>query len=216
MIERTPMILPWQKKVNSLCIGIAGCDGLGQQELAEQIRDFADVPLIPDGIKGYMENQRLIKGTMGKRQMLKMYMNVLSEKKAIERASTQFVAVGTVLDYVSAVLTEMASDPDLDGYLDSFMQECGIHACECYDVIFLMPYAQKRKGDDVARATAHMLTTQGAMETQPIVLLHPMQTDTLADQTAECLGIIEKVTEVKANVNAQLEGKKIPMSKRVN
>lgn len=214
-----PMIVPWQQKVNSLCIGLAGCSGLGQEELAEQIRDFADVPLIPDGISGFMENNRLIKNTMGKRQILKMYMSVLAEKKAIERAATKFVAVGTVLDYVSACLTEAAHDTSMDKVLDGFMQECGIHACMCYDIIFLLPYKQLGFGEDVRRATEHMLTTQGAMETQPIALIHPVQSDTVADMTAECLEVIEKVTLVKAKIDHKQKGglmKDLPEPKRTN
>ena len=201
-----PMILPWQQKPNSLCIGIAGCAGTGKEALANEIHAFADVPVVPDGIKGYMENNKIIPGTMGNRHLLKMYMSVFNEKKAIEQAATRFVANGTSLDYVSAMLTMMGGNNDFDNQLDRFMQDCGVHACMVYDIIFLMPYIREQKGKDVSRATHHMLVTQGAMESQPLVLMHPIQAETPEDQAAEALGIIDRVTEVKANVGANQKG----------
>jgi hypothetical protein len=211
-----PMIVPWQQKMNSLCVGIAGVGGLGQEELAEELSKFADLPLIPDGVKGYMENNRLIRNTMGNRQIFKMYMNVLAEKKAIERAALKFVSVGTTLDYVSDLLTEMASDTSLNDMLNGFMQEAGMHAVEVYDVILLMPYKRLGQGDDIRRSAEHMLTTQGAMEAQPICLLHPLQSETLNDLTAEGLEVIEKVITVKSKVYAKQQGKDIPTNVRTN
>jgi hypothetical protein len=205
-MKQQPMIVPWQQKVNSLCIGLAGCDGLGQQELAEQLKDYADLPLIPDGIKGYMENNKLIRNTLGKRQLFKMYTNVLVEKKALERSQTRFISVGTTLDYVSDMLTEMGHDTDFDNQLNAFMQSCGMHAVEVYDVILLMPFKRLGFGADIRRSVQHMLTTQGCMEAQPLCLLHPMQSETIEDMTAEALGVIEKVTQAKAEVNHKMKG----------
>lgn len=201
-----PMIVPWQQKVNSLCIGLAGVKGTGKQALAEQIKDFADVPIIPDGVEGYMRNKALIRNTLGNRQLLKVYLNVLTEKKTIERGATKFVAVGTVLDYVSDLLATMAHDTDLKDILEGYMKESAVHTLMCYDVIFMMPFVQKNDENDVFRATQHMLTTQGAMEAQPIVLMHPIQSDSLADQTAECLEVIEKMTLAKARVAHHQKG----------
>lgn len=201
-----PMIVPWQQKVNSLCVGLVGCKGCGQEELAEQIKSFADLPLIPDGIEGYMRNHKLIRNTMGNRQILKMYMNVLIERKSLERAALKYVAVDTAIDYVSYLLATMGHDTDLNDQLEKLMVDAGMHSLLCYDIMFIMPFKQLKKGDDVYRSAQHMLSTQGAMESQPIVLVHPIQSDDLTDQVAECLEVIEKVTLVKAQIKHKQEG----------
>jgi hypothetical protein len=204
------MIVPWQQKINSQCIGIAGADGLGKTELAEQLKEYLSIPLVPDGIRGYLDSRKLIMNTLGKRQILKMYLTVLAEKKTIERAATGFIADGTTLDYVSHILALMADDTSLSKPLNDFMVECGIHAAETYDLIFLMPFKRLNMDDDIFRSVCHMLTTQAAMEAQPIVLAYPLKSTLLGDQVAECLEVIDKMNDVKLKVNAEQTGLPVP------
>jgi hypothetical protein len=195
------MVVPWQQKMHSLCIGISGAAKTGKADLIEGLKGYLpDFPVIPNGVNNYLLNNKLIQATLGDRQLMKMYIELLIEKKSIERSATKFLANGTTLDYAAFVLASMCNRlPDQQLKIMDYAISCAIHAAETYDVIFVMPH----RGDTqmpAFDAVVQMLLEKSVEDAYPIVAAHQIKSEDLEDRIIECMGVIDAVIDVKAKV----------------
>lgn len=209
------MILPWQNKLHSLCIGFSGSAQTGKTTMAEEVAQYLTTKYLEDCLPPYWEEKKLTDKELTDRQLMKVYMDLLARKKAIERSFTKFVADTTVLDYSTAVLTKLGNAPEMQRGVMDYIRECGVHAAETYDVIFLLPYRNDQTPLPAQRALQSMLVEKSAQDGQPIFVVHVLETTTRADRLGECLEVIDKVSDVKVRVANEQQDIKTPVTTEV-
>ena len=205
------MLLPWQNKLHSMCIGFSGSAQTGKTSMAKEISTYLDGNLIEDIIPGYL-NEKKIKdiNQLDDKQFIKVYMDLMIRKKAIERSFTKFVADTTILDYSTSVLVRLCNQPDFQRGAMDYIRECGQHAAEIYDVIFLLPYRNDNTPLPAKRAMNSMLCEKSVEDGQPIFVAHVVTSDTQSDRIGECLEVIDKVSTIKVQVENDRKEFKTP------
>jgi len=208
---REVMIVPWQAKSNSLCIGFSGSSNTGKTTLVNSVNEYLKLTMIREGFYEYVEEMRLPKEhhTWEPKVRMKAQMDLLTRRKAIENSHTTFVADRTTIDMACITMAHLAHLPEYQRGVLDYLNECLLHAQQTYDVIFMLPHGILPPKEDQLfawQAQVQILTEHLTALGQPVFHVHQVRSETEADRVAEVLEVVDQISTAKAQYKADAEG----------
>jgi nicotinamide riboside kinase len=211
---REVTIIPWQLKANSMCVGFSGSSGTGKTTLIQGVSEYVRYPVVNEGFYDYLKEARVDPDhhNWDPKVRMKIQMDLLTRKKAMENSHTQFLADRTTIDMASITMAYLSKFPEYQRGVMDYTNECLIHAQQSYDLIFMLPHGIIGEPDPDRYAWLAMeqiLTEHLTALGQPTFHVHQIQSESLTDRVAECLEIIDSISTSKAKFHAEQQGNKM-------